>query len=249
MRFHRFLISVLGFTMLFGIPVSASTIVYCNSGCGANNQAAFNNAITAQNLFFPTGLENFSADTSGTDSAGLADPSGASFFGFENTGTSGIQKGVTVSGSVLEQNPFFLGQNTALELQAPAGILAIAMNVSIDPSASSGNPCIEVGVTAPTFNLSNCNNQISISSSSDTEFIGVISSAAISNIFVGYAANSGGQSGQLEIQSFELGVDPPPDVPEVASLILIGTGLTAMGVMRRRRNPLVVLGEPRPARA
>lgn len=242
MHFQRFLISILGLVVV-GIPASASTIVYCNSGCGANNETAFNNAIAAESLFFPTGLENFSTDTSGTDTAGLINAdatTGLDFYGFENTGSSGIQKGVTVSGSILEQNPFYLGQNTALEVQFPSAILAFAANVSVDPSASSGNPCIEVGVTAPTFNTSNCNNQVSISSSSDTEFIGVISDTQLSNVFLGYAANSGGQSGQLEIQSFELGIDPPPDVPEVASLIMIGTGLTFLGAMRRRRLRLAI---------
>jgi hypothetical protein len=231
MHFQRFLISVL-LLAAFAIPASASTIIYCNSGCGTNNETAFNNAIASQSLFFPNGLENFSTDATGTDTGGLLNANGITglnFFGYFNTGGgSASQVGVVVSGNNLEQNPVDVGTDTALEVQPPGGIYAFGANVTV--VSSSGNPCVEPGVTTSTFNNSNCDAQFPITSSSDTEFFGVISNAPLSNVFIGYPAI--GNDGQLEIQSFELG----EQTPEAATLLLIGTGLTFLGVLRRRRD-------------
>ena len=240
MNFQRFLISLLGFLMalgmgltVVGVPASASTIIYCNesSDCSSNNQTAFNNAIASQGLFFPEGLENFSADTSMIYTSGLLNANSITslnFLGYKNTGGSGTQVGVTVSGNNLTQSAAGgdTGEDTALEIQLPSEVYAFAANISV--LSTSGSPCIEFNVTAATFNNSNCDVQMSISSSSDTEFVGVVSSAPLTDVFIGY---TGAVDGSLEVKSFEVG-EP---APEVATLLMIGTGLTCLGVARRRR--------------
>jgi hypothetical protein len=223
-------------SVLVVVPASASPIIYCNDSdtCGANNETAFENAITSAGLFFPSGLQNFSSDTSmaypGMNGLSNANGiTGLSFLGYINTGSgTPPEKGVTVSGNNLVQSTGDTGSTTALEIQLPSSVVyALAANVTV--TSSYGQPCIEPNVTAATFNNSNCNTQTSISSSTDTEFFGVIDVAPLNDVFLGYAFSAG--NGPLEIESFELG----EQTPEVATLLMIGTGLTFLGALRRRR--------------
>ena len=231
---RRILISVLGFAVGLGavvIPASASAVVYCASGCGANNQTAFNNAIAADDLFFPNGLQDFSTYSSISYSSGLTDVdtvTGLDFFGYSST----TQVGVTVNSGELEQSSGETGNSTSLGIDFPTGVV-YAFEMMITDASNAGSPCVEPNVTPSTFTSGNCNTTVNIPSSG-AEFVGVICSTPLTDVFVGSFA---GGLPALEIENFELGEQMgDADTPEVATLLLIGTGLGALGLVRRRRT-------------
>jgi hypothetical protein len=231
MHSRRILISVLVSIMGLALATtsSASPIIYCNNGCGADDEAAFNAAIAADSLYFPDGVQNFST-YSGTLTAGITDAdgdTGLDFFTYINTTTTPVQKGVTISGSNLEQVASE-GPNAAIEAALPGAIYAFAGTVT---TVSGGaTPYIEPDITASGFGSGNANTQVVITGSSDSEFFGVIDTAPITSVFIGPISGTS----QLVLENFELGEQDAP-TPEVATFLLIGTGLTLMGVLRRRR--------------
>ena len=219
---NRVLISVLALAAV-AIPASATTTtVYCSNGCGANNEAAFNSATAS--LFFGSGLENFTAPN-GTYSSGLVDAdstTGLDFFGYSFT----TQNGVTVTGGVLGQTAS--GQNTTLQAQLPAGIVyAFAGTIS---ATTASSPCFE---TAGIVSSGNCNNTVVITGPSDIEFFGVLSTTPLASVYLG---TFNGNPGSLRIDTFELGEQADAPTPEVATLLMIGSGLIMMRFLKRRAS-------------
>lgn len=218
------MISMLGLVGLMG-PASASTVIYCNQSavCGSNNETAFNTVATTDGLDFGSGFESFLSNGDYTAGLTSADSiTGLDFYAYNNT----TQDGVTVTGNVLQQNVY--GGNTSIETVLPTGLIyAYAFNISV--ASGSAFPCIEL-ISGPPVTGGACNNQLNISSSSDTEFVGVISTTPLTDVFVGTYS---GSPGDLQIKDFELG---QAQTPEVSTLLLIGTGLITLRLVHRRRT-------------
>ncbi|HML18917.1 MAG TPA: PEP-CTERM sorting domain-containing protein [Bryobacteraceae bacterium] len=214
-------ISILGLAMGLA-PAWGSTVVYCNqsAACGTNTEAAFETA-TASLTFESVDLTNGTYAEPGYSNAdGIT---GLDLLGFNNTTTP---YSVTVAGGVLEQS--ISGSNTSIEIELPSNVYALEIMVSVTEGLA--NPCVELVTSASSFNGTNCNNQLNISSSSDVEFVGVVSTSPIADVFIG----SIGAGQPLAISGIELGTESP--TPEAGTLLLIGTGLVGMRFMNRRQR-------------
>jgi len=126
----------------------------------------------------------------------------------------------------------------SIQIVLPANTYAFAMLVS--SVSGIADPFVELVSSPSNFNTSG-NYTLSISSSSDSEFFGIISNTAISSIFVGDLLFS---QSPITIQSFEVG--GPAPTPEVSTFLLIGTGLVLMRFLRRRqqRRPQTIARHP-----
>jgi len=215
-------ISILGLAMGLA-PAWGSTVVYCNqsAACGTNTEAAFETA-TASLTFESVDLTNGTYAEPGYSNAdGIT---GLDLLGFNNTTTP---YSVTVAGGVLEQSVG--GPGTSIEIELPSDVYAVELMVSV--TSGSANPCVELVTSPSSFNNTNCNNQLNISSSSDVEFIGVVSTSPITDVFIGTTTGAGQP---LAISNIELGTESP--TPEAGTLLLIGTGLVGMRFMNRRQR-------------
>ncbi len=225
---YRFLISVLVIATA-AVPASATTL-YCNQSntCNANTSALFNTATAG--LFFGSGFQNLTA-ANGAYSPGLLDAdsiSGLNLFGYNS---SHVQIGVTVETGVLKQTTS--GNDTSLQVQLPSNtIYAFGAHITVVGSAF---PCIESISTVGSFDTQHCLGGGPLALSGSTEFIGVVDSSPLTSVFIGCFGNL--SCGQLQILDFELGTQQAQaQVPEVATLVLIGSGLICLRLLRRRQR-------------
>jgi hypothetical protein len=220
MKFQKLSISVLVLGAACA-PASATTI-YCSNGCSSNNTAAFNSATTS--FSFPNAPILFSNASGGpeyTDPVSLTEfteylSPGTSidtngFDGFSGIGNLKTDVGGDLIEVTLPANVYAFGAN----LQTPSG----AATVCIEPTSTPGS--------------ANCNATVATTGSSDTEFIGVVSATPITTVWLAPGQNST----TIQLDNFEIGEQseaPPADTPEIATMLMIGTGLISLGVMRRR---------------
>jgi len=211
----RYLMAILALAAVSG-PVLGSIVIYT----GSSAQVNFQNATTG--LFFPDPLASFTSSDLTDGNKEYADPNTlVDFFGFN--GASADQLSVTAT--ELEQT---VGGGL-IEISLPSNVEAFAAQITVPSSA--GTFCID---PASTFNTgSNCDATVTVTSSSDTEFIGVVSTTPISTIWLGPL----GGSPTLAMKDFEVG-ETGTAAPDVPPFLLIGTGLIGLrfvGRFRRRR--------------
>jgi hypothetical protein len=208
--------------LALAIPATA-TITYCSSGCSNSNSgldyAAFETAASAYS--FSSSPANFVSGN--LDGGGVyTDPSGAVFFGFANTTATAL----SVNGTSLAEPSGFAG--TSIQITLPANTYAFAMRVS---AASFASPYVELINSAADFNGGNADFNLVITSSSDSQFFGIISSTPITSLFIGNLTSSGA----LRINDFALGTTgATSETPEMSTMGLIGSGLLGLGFLRRR---------------
>lgn len=208
------------------VPASATTI-YCNANCGTNTEAAFISATAG--LFFGSGLEDFTPDVTSTATSGLIDADGITgldFLGYSNTTPIKL----TVAGGVL--GPAATFTSSILGAQFPTGLVyAFAANVSSVSGAA--DPCVEPISSIGDFGTGNCDHTLSVPASTEV-FFGVISDTALDTplpgVFLGQLLGN-----SLAINNFEIGQQPPAEASEVATFLMIGTGLLSLGLFRRFR--------------
>ncbi len=227
MTFHRFLTSVLALAAAV-VPVSAST-VYCASACGVNDPTAFINATSA--LFFPnaaitfapSGITNPSVD----DSTYFDSASGVTFLSYNSSGTALDISSLSVVGTTLKA----YNAGNLIDIILPAGVLAFSAHIT-QPSGSSSF-CMESQVSA--FTPNTCDNLLPVPATG-SEFIAVVSSIPISNIWIG--PNTG--SPALQFNDFEIGqAGAISDTPEIATFLMIGIGLISLRFLPRKLRPAV----------
>jgi len=230
-------ISVLGLAGLV-VPARATLSFYMGSSAGGTAAAAMANFSAAESGLTIDPLTDFTG--TGLVSGFYTDSNtGAEFFGFALTGsdTSGAQDSLSVSSTQLEQlNNGGIIQATSL----PTGTLAFALDIGIVTGfGGTGNYCIEENVSS--YDESgNCNQTFTVSSSSDVEFVGFVSSDPAQPITSVWIGPSGGLWGSetTRVVDFELGTGgDSAQAPEASTLATIGGGLILLGVLRRWRMP------------
>ncbi|MGD1096283.1 MAG: hypothetical protein ABSB35_30360 [Bryobacteraceae bacterium] len=223
MTFPRLSISVLVLAAAC-VPASATTVIYCNisSDCPAGNLVAFDNATTS--LFFPNAPILFTSAGFNSDQTNYIDPvSGTDFLDYGSNGST-IDGFTNFTGTGPLQT--FVGGDV-IEVTLPANVYAFETNIQV---ASAGGVCIE---TSSAYTHSCSGDNVFLSSNTDAEPVGVVSTVPITTMW--FAAPSGSK---LQLDNFEIGepMSDPADTPEVATMIMIGTGLISLGVMRRRKS-------------
>jgi len=224
----RPLIFILG--LLCAVAPARAAISYYCAGC-SNAASQFTSANLGVTL---TSLITF---TSGDLSFGVYDdPTGTMFDGFLLNNNGGSNHGINGAADSLQMaSSTALGQTAnggIIEItNIPAGTFAFAFNLG---ATGSGAYCVDVNSAGFDQNPS-CNSTINVSSSSDSEFVGVFSSGVgavpITTIWIGpQSDNALSVNNESQINSFEL----EQATPEAGTLVSIGSGLLALGVIRRR---------------
>ncbi len=201
----RFLAPVLAI-VAFGLPASAAIVEYCSgSGCGASNNSQFLSDLSTD-AYTLQGLTTFSAMAPAltyTDST-----TGIEFEDFP--GLSNL----TVSGGVLST----ASGDDSIVIVIPAAFLAISLDVDVTRGLCA-NDCVE---------------------NETTGFVGFINTGSPSSPWT-ITISPLGTPGFVEIADFNAAISGTPagpgpgdpEVPEVATFVLIGSGLIAMRWMRR----------------
>ena len=215
MTLHRILTSVLALAAGM-VPLSAST-VYCST-CGfGDDETAFTNATLS--LFFPNAPITFTGTGINADESVYVDSvSGVEFSYFKSNGTSPDSNSLAVTGlKTLIDNAGDL-----IEVTLPTGVFAFAAHMtSSDPNASF---CIEEN----TFVKNLCN---PFTPGSGTEFVGLDSTSPLTTVWIGY----NNASPAITLSDFEIGEQQAmSDTPEAATFLMLGTGLTSLGLLRRK---------------
>jgi hypothetical protein len=218
---------MLGLGMMAGS--ARATLTYCATACAGNTQSAFNTAVSGFSPLAP--LEGF--PTLGTPELEYTDvATGVEFLGFNKSGlTTGSTNCLTVSGTLsASNNGSGAGCNTAsgevIEIILPANIVGIELNIS-----GAGTYCVD---PAATFGALDCNNFPTVTSSSDVEFVGLVSATPLSTIWVGGFNQT---SPTVAINTFEVFSNQSSVTPEGPTNLLIGSGLIALCWLHRRRRP------------
>jgi hypothetical protein len=222
MKARTFMISMLGWAGML-IPAHA-TISYYN---GITGNTQFNTSVTLAGLTqsasetFGGALGSFTAGNTEYDDTAT----GIKFFDFRSDGIT--PDTFLLSGTTLEQH---IGGDL-LEIILPVNVFAFGANLAF-VGASFANVCIEAGVTSFDGNCSAPNqNPLWFSG---TEFVGVTSDTAFNTMWIGPMSGFP----LLEIANFS--DDIGASTPEGQSLILVGTGLVGVGLLKRRmRSPSV----------
>jgi hypothetical protein len=201
-------------------PASA-TITYtsCTSGCGSTTgtYAIFQTASGSAGL---TTMSPATFASGGLLNGVYTDGTGTVLTGYNG---ASIDTLMSVFGSSLLQG--VNGTGTGIEIQLPANTYAFAMNITT--LSGFGSPVVELG----DHNVNLANYGITIPSGGSVQFFGIISDTPLTELFVG---PSGGSSGRLQINDFEIGQATATATPEVSTVALIGSGLVLFGLLRRR---------------
>ncbi len=225
------LISILA---LAGLAAPAhATITYCNSGCGnSNSGVTFSSFGTTAAGLGDTMSSPITFVSGGLDGSGVYTDAGTGtvFTGFNGTTAEAlILSGTSLAQTGSSGNGGNSTNGRSIQIALPANTYAFAMFVS--STSGFAGPYVEL-VSSPTdFNHTNGNYTLSINSSSDSQFFGIISNTAIASIFIG---DLDAFQSPIRIQSFETG--GPAPTPEVSTFLLIGSGLVLMRFLRRRQQ-------------
>jgi hypothetical protein len=206
------------------VPASATTI-YCDSGCGTDTEAAFNSLIGSltSNTFIATDLQPGTLqDHEYIDSATMID-----FFAFRQSGTSADTFSVNGSNALQTHT----SNLDSMEVVLPVDTGAFAANVSV--LSSTGSYCIQANTNAG-FGTPSCGGD-EVTLSTSPFFFGVVSAGPTDPLSTVWIAPVGDPTGStLVMENFEVG-QPPAEASEVATFLMIGTGLFSLGLFRRFR--------------
>jgi hypothetical protein len=220
---QKFLISVLALVCCV-VPASASLVTYCSLGACTDASSGFASATsddTFQNIVASTG----NLGTSFTDDGVLfANPAGM-------TGISSLG-GAWPAGVTIVANATSSGNTITLTL--PAGVSAIEFYVG--PQDYS-----DFGIAVTDSLGGNFNYQAFETNPTTTPvFFGVTSTGTLTSVTV----TSFSPPDKITLDDVSFGGDDASPTPEAATLLLVATGLVAMGYMRRRTPRRAPAGRP-----
>jgi hypothetical protein len=202
-------------------PVSATIqYSYCTSGCSSTggDYSSWQTAPGSAGLTFSMSPLTFAP--AGLSSGVFTDTTGAVFTGYSNSTTTNA---LTLNGTALAQTTN--GTNSGIDVALPANTYAVAFMLATVSGFGSQQ------VVLNGRDVFSTNYSITIPNATSPQFFGILSDTPITSIFVG---NLGNLDGRVQINSFELGQSAP--TPEGSSLLLIGSGLVLIAMMRRRRR-------------
>ena len=202
-------------------PASAgTTYTSCSSGCSSSSgtYAVWQTASGSAGLTFSSFPVTFAGGN--LVSGVYSDPTGTVLTGYNGANPVSL----ILNGTALLQSVG--GGGSGIELLLPANTYAVAFNLT----SATGSIFTYLGAELGDHNVSATNYNIILpSGGGSVQFFGIISSAPITEIFVG-PANA---ASPFQINDFELG--ELISTPETSSGALIGSGLILVGVLRRRR--------------
>lgn len=203
------------------MPVSATVLYsYCSSGCASTggNYSSWQTAPGAAGLTFSLSPLTFAP--AGLSAGVFTDPTGTVFTGYSNAITTNT---LTLNGTALAQTT--TGANSGIDVVLPADTYAVAFMLATVSGFGSQQ------VVLNGRDVFSTNYSIAVPNATSPQFFGIVSDTPITSIFVG---NLGNLDGRVQINSFELGQTAP--TPEASSMALIGAGLVAIALVRRRRS-------------
>ena len=215
-------ISILALAAL-AIPASATiTYSYCTSGCASTggDYSSWQTASGSAGLTFSMSPLTFAAG--GLSGGVFTDTTGAIFTGYSNSTTT---NSLTINGTALAQTTN--GANSGINVLLPANTYAVAFMLSTVSGFGSQQ------VVLNGRDVFSTNYSITVPNATSPQFFGILSDAPITSIFVG---NLGNLDGRVQVNSFELGQTAP--TPEGSSMALIGAGLLAIALARKRRRSI-----------
>ena len=210
-------------------PASASiSYTSCSSGCTSNSgtYTIWQTSPGSAGLTFSMSPATFAAGN--LVSGVYTDGSGTLFTGYNG----GIDTLMSVTGSSLLEGANGVG--TGIEILLPANTYALAFNFTM--TGSSFSTYYEA---VGDHNVNGTNYSVNVIGAGSNQFFAITSTAPISELFIG--PNS--SAGHLQINDFEIG--QAAAVPEVSTVVLIGSGLVLVGLVRRNRlrKPGKLLGQ------
>ena len=217
---------------ILALPASATiTYTYCSSGCSSmgGNYSSFETATGTTGLAFSSPITFVGGDLSGSPALYTDTATGTIFTGYTNSTGNGSNSSNTLSAlnvSGTNLNMGINGTGSGIEITLPANIYAFAMVVSASTGGAS-TQMLELGDRI----VNNATYTITITSAGTQVFFGIVSDVPLTTLFLG---NPNGFSGDVQIQSFEEG--GPAPTPEAGTALLIGGGLTGLGLLRRRQR-------------
>jgi len=200
-------------------PASASiSYTSCSSGCTSNSgtYTIWQTSPGSAGLTFSMSPATFAAGN--LVSGVYTDGSGTLFTGYNG----GIDTLMSVTGSSLLEGANGVG--TGIEILLPANTYALAFNFTM--TGSSFSTYYEA---VGDHNVNGTNYSVNVIGAGSNQFFAITSTAPISELFIG--PNS--SAGHLQINDFEIG--QAAAVPEVSTIVLIGSGLVLVGLVRRNR--------------
>ena len=199
----RFLIPVL-VLVGFGLPAGASIVTYCSgTNCGSENNSAFTTDLATNDYSLGSTIV-FSAGNGTLSGADYTDSATGILF------SDFLGQSLSFSGTALS-TPAALSGSNYIQLTIPDTIAAISMSVT-----AQGGVCLDVYCP----------------SGQTSGFVGFINPnpSATWNVEIGVVVDGN----VLEINNFSAApATQASPTPEVATFILIGSGLIAMRWMRR----------------
>jgi hypothetical protein len=130
---------------------------------------------------------------------------------------------------------FTLAPKVFLEISLPANVFAVAFNITEILNSIPITFCLE---NEASFSATNCSSptaldqQVTVSSSTDTEFIGAVSTTALTTLWIGPLNGSG----NVDVDNFEFGTQS--ETPEATTGLTLGSGLIAISLLHRRKRLL-----------
>ena len=205
---------------LLAAPASATIqYSYCTSGCASTggDYSSWQTAPGSAGLTFSMSPLTFAP--AGLSGGVFTNTTGTVFTGYSNLTTT---NSLTISGTALAQTSN--GSNSGINVALPSNTYAVAFMLATVPGFGSQQ------VVLNGRDVFSTNYSITVPNSTSPQFFGILSDTPIASIFVG---NLGNLDGKVQIHSFELGQAAP--TPEGSSFVLIGGGLVAIALLRRRR--------------
>ena len=201
---------------LLAAPVYASiTYTSCSSGCDSTT-GTYNTWQLAPGsaglTFSPSPITFVPGNLT---SSVYTDPSGTMFTSF--IGPSTIDTAMSVSGTSLRQS--LGGTGTGVEILLPANTYAVAFDITASGYSS-------LWVALGNHNVGATNYNVIVTASGNIQFFGITSPTPITELFIGPIS---GFNAPIQLNDFEIA-----QTPELSSVILMGSGLLLLALLRRR---------------
>jgi hypothetical protein len=213
MKISTVMISTLGFVTLI-VPARATITFYS----GPTGSAQYSSALTTASLT-PSALETFTGALLTGNHEYDDSATGIDFLGFNNnSGNPGADAQFTIVSTALRGGV----TQEFIKLTFPANVFAFSLNLTVP--AGFGTFCANVGAS---FDSTCPSNSLVITSSSDTEFLGVVSSTAFTGAWIAFG------SGTPQVVNFSDATGGAA-TPEGRTLVFVGSGLIFLGLLKRR---------------
>jgi hypothetical protein len=206
MFIHKFLTAAALAVLGCAVPASADVVGY-------TSQTNFGD-VTTEDTFSNISFTQGNLGDSFSDMGVFFSSSGA-LMGTTSTALTSSFGGSWPSGTALEVT----NQNDSLSITLPASVNAVSFEVG------SSDYSITVSVTD---NGGGSPDSYTFNGADLTVFLGVATDAS----FTTFTVTDSDNGGKVAIDNMEIG----QETPEVATFLLVGSGLLGMGLMRRRRG-------------